>query len=156
MTACPVCFNPDADTEPWEGMVRCKDHDECGRYLREVYMAPATFMEHPRFANLPEIAQDACARSGDPLIMVGGGSFSLSHLCEMMIGEGQHREVEKYRPIIKRIARLYTQLVDDEGSINAEIARLLEEMPEEQVDCIECDERLFVSEHVCPRCGRKQ
>lgn len=42
-----------------------------------------------------------------------------------------HGEIEKHRAILKRIARLYTQLVDDEGSVNAEIARILDEMPDE-------------------------
>jgi hypothetical protein len=153
MSTCPICYNPNADTEPWEGMIRCKDHEACGKYLREVFMAPVTNMEHPRLAGLPEFAQDVCARQGNPLLMVGGGSLNLSELCHMMIGEGQVREVEKYRAILKRIAGLHVQLVDEEGSINVEIARLLEDMPEETVECVTCEERIRISDRHCPCCG---
>jgi hypothetical protein len=88
MSACIACghegeaaFNVKVGAETCVDKVACKE-----RLLAS--LRPPRDMTDPRLKGLPEIAQDAIVRCGDPLLMVNGGSLNLSDLCRICVAEG--------------------------------------------------------------------
>lgn len=83
---CSICMTNEQNIGSWESTKRCIDRDQCAENIFAL-VRPVRDMDHPALMGLPEIARDAIARAGDPILMICGGSLKMSDLCKIVAAE---------------------------------------------------------------------